>query len=103
MWATSVVFVSKATWTPADADIAPLIAPTRYALVASFVAASVVAAVLSAFTEPSEDEFGDAERLFRLSGMPMPAQIVGLKGRAERFPDVCDLGEMPAKVLECVE
>ena len=60
-------------------------------------------AVLSAFTQPSADEFADAERLFRLSGMPMPAQLAGLRGREERFTDVCDLAEMPAKVLECAK
>ena len=48
-------------------------------------------------------EFADAERLFRLSGMPMPAQLAGLRGREERFTDVCDLAEMPAKVLECAK
>ena len=52
---------------------------------------------------PPVTVFADAERLFRLSGMPMPAQLAGLRGREERFTDVCDLAEMPAKVLECAK
>ena len=52
----SFVFVSKNAWTGVTAPVAPLIAPTRYALIAAFVAGSLVAAVLAALR-------GDEEKL----------------------------------------
>ena len=48
MFLSSLVFKSKTVWGGVTAEIAPLIEPTRYAFIASAVAASVVAAVLSA-------------------------------------------------------
>ena len=45
---TAFVFVSKNTWAGVTAPVAPLILPTRYALIAGCVAGSVVAAVAAA-------------------------------------------------------
>ena len=51
MLLTAFVFVSKTTWSGVTAPIAPLIEPTRYALIAAFVAGSVVAAVAAALRD----------------------------------------------------
>ena len=48
MLLSSFVFVSKNTWSGITAPVAPLIEPTRYALIAALVAGSVVAAMLAA-------------------------------------------------------
>ncbi|MBQ3343858.1 MAG: DUF2723 domain-containing protein [Kiritimatiellae bacterium] len=48
MLLASFVFVSKNTWSGITAPVAPLIEPTRYALIAALVAGSVVAAMLAA-------------------------------------------------------
>ena len=52
---TSFVFVSKNTWTGVTAEVAPLIAPTRYAFIAALCAGSVVAAALAALKGDGED------------------------------------------------
>jgi len=51
---SSLVFVSENTWGGVTAEVAPLIEPTRYALIAAFIAGSVVAAVLSAINKREE-------------------------------------------------
>ena len=51
MLMSAFVFVSKNTWAGITAPVAPLVAPTRYALVAAFVAGSVVAAMLAALRD----------------------------------------------------
>ena len=56
---SAFVFVSSNTWGGVTAEVAPLIEPTRYALIAAFVAASVVAAVLSAFKKRDDEELPD--------------------------------------------
>ena len=48
MLLSAFVFVSKTTWSGITAPVAPLIDPTRYALIAAFVAGSVVAAAAAA-------------------------------------------------------
>lgn len=48
---SSFLLTSTTTWTGVSADVAPLIAPTRYALIASMIAGSVVAAVLAAMKD----------------------------------------------------
>ena len=58
---SAFVFVSKNTWEGVTAPIAPLIDPTRYALIAGFVAASIVAAMLAALRE--EERLTDAKSL----------------------------------------
>ena len=47
----SFVFVSKNTWSGITAPVAPLVEPTRYALVAAFAACSVVSAMLAALRD----------------------------------------------------
>ena len=51
---TSFVFVSKNTWTGVTAEVAPLVEPTRYALIAALCAGSVVAAALAALKGTDE-------------------------------------------------
>ncbi|MBR3221153.1 MAG: DUF2723 domain-containing protein [Kiritimatiellae bacterium] len=51
MLLSSFVFVSKNTWSGITAPVAPLIEPTRYALIAACVAGSVVAATLAALRD----------------------------------------------------
>ncbi len=54
---SSFLFTSTNTWTGVTAEVAPLIAPTRYAFIAAMIAGSVVAAVLAAM---KGDGLGDA-------------------------------------------
>ena len=56
MFLSSIVFTGRNTWGGVTAEIAPLVEPTRYAFIASAVAASVVAAVLSALKRREEGE-----------------------------------------------
>jgi threonine synthase len=58
--------------------------------------------VLGAFEPAGTDDFANVERLFNLSGMKIPAGISGLSGKPERHLDVCELGEMPDRVLKRV-
>ncbi len=60
---TTFVFVSRTSWTGVSAEVAPLIAPTRYALVAALCAGSVVAAALAALKK-GEDADGFFPRIF---------------------------------------
>ena len=48
MLLSAFVFVSKTTWSGITAPVAPLVDPTRYALIAAFAAGSVVAAAAAA-------------------------------------------------------
>jgi len=54
--------------------------------------------VLGAFETAGKDDFDNVNRLFRLSGMKVPAGISGLLGKPERHLDVCELSEMHARV-----
>ncbi len=67
---SSFVLVRQTVWQVSDADIAPLVAPTRYALVAAFAAASVVAAVISALKRGAsgDDEYGAVPLVDRVLG-----------------------------------
>ena len=56
--------------------------------------------VLGAFETAGTDDFANVERLFALSGMKIPAGISGLSGKTERHLDVCELSEMPNRVLK---
>lgn len=58
--------------------------------------------VLGAFEPAGADGFRNADRLFAISGAPVPRGITGLSGKPERHLDVCDLGEMPGRVLSPV-
>jgi threonine synthase len=58
--------------------------------------------VLKAFERPSADDFDNVERLQKLTGMPVPKGIAGLRSLPELHLDVCDLGDMPERVLDPV-
>lgn len=58
--------------------------------------------VLSAFEPAGTDDFCNVERLFKISGAPVPNGIVGLKGKPERHLGICELNEMPKRVLSSV-
>ena len=58
MLASMFVFSSKAAWVEADLELAPLVEPWRYLLVAACAAGSVVAAALAAL-RPAEDPAPD--------------------------------------------
>ncbi len=50
--------------------------------------------VFSAFLKPSDDDFLNADRLNRLTGIPIPEPLRELKGRTERHTEVIPLSEM---------
>ncbi len=55
--------------------------------------------VLAALGQPvPEDDFDRLEALEKLSGLPAPAALTGLKDAPCRFPDVCGAGEMGERV-----
>ena len=55
--------------------------------------------VLSAFEPAGKDDFANAERLKSLTGAPIPKSMRELVGKPERHLDVCDLKDMPRRVL----
>lgn len=54
---------------------------------------------LAAFERPTDDDFVNVDRLHALTGVPVPQGIAGLRGKPERFLDVCDLADMPERIL----
>ncbi|MCI9195691.1 MAG: threonine synthase [Angelakisella sp.] len=55
--------------------------------------------VLAALGQPvPKDDFDRLEALEKLSGLPAPAALTGLKDAPCRFPDVCGAGEMGERV-----
>ena len=65
---SAFVFVSKNTWSGVTAPIAPLYDPTRYALIAAFVAGSVVAAMLAALRDGERLNDPKSLKLLLVSG-----------------------------------
>lgn len=57
-------------------------------------------AVLSAFEQPAQDDFKNADRLSELTGAPVPAKISELVTKPELHNDICELGEMPQRVIQ---
>jgi len=55
--------------------------------------------VLGAFEPVGEDDFANADRLKALTGKPIPKGMRELLGKPERHLDVCDLKDMPKRVL----
>ncbi|HML66835.1 MAG TPA: threonine synthase [Clostridia bacterium] len=55
--------------------------------------------VLGAFEPAGKDDFANADRLKSLSGAPIPKSMSELFGKPERHLDVCDLADMPKRVL----
>ncbi len=59
--------------------------------------------VLSVFETPTGDDFQNADRLYEITGAPVPKGISGLKDKPERFHDVCTLSAMPDRVVTPVK
>ena len=55
--------------------------------------------VLGAFEVAGEDDFANAERLKKMTGAPIPKGMSELMGKPELHHDVCDLKDMPKRVL----
>jgi len=55
--------------------------------------------VLGAFEPVGENDFVNADRLKALTGAPIPKAMSELLGKPERHLDVCDLKDMPKRVL----
>ena len=55
--------------------------------------------VLGAFETAGEDNFANVDRLHALTGAKIPSGISGLVGKPELHLDVCDLDEMPKRVV----
>ena len=53
--------------------------------------------------EPTGDEFADMQCLSEISGMPIPAPLASLAGRAVVHTDICDVDKMPAFVAKKTE
>ena len=73
MLLSALVFTSKTTWTGITAPVAPLIEPTRYALIAAFVAGSVVLAVAAALRD--DEKLTDAGSVRFVVGSAVCAAI----------------------------
>ncbi len=76
MFLAAFVFTTKTTWTGVSAVSAPLIEPTRYALIAACVAASAVAAMLAALREGERLTEAKSLRLLLVAGGFALAAIV---------------------------
>lgn len=55
--------------------------------------------VLSVFEAPGGDDFANADRLYALTGMPIPKGLSELLNKPERHLDVCDLDGMLSRVI----
>ncbi len=55
--------------------------------------------VLGAFEPAGEDGFANVERLFAITGAPVPKGISTLRGKPEVHLDICELDDMPRRVL----
>ena len=55
--------------------------------------------VLGAFEPAESDDFANADRLKAITGAPIPKGMSELLGKPERHHDVCDLADMPKRVL----
>ena len=73
---SAFVFTAKTTWTGVTAPVAPLVEPTRYALVAALVAGSVVAAMLAALRDGEKLSDTGSIKLIAVSGVLAAAAIV---------------------------
>ncbi len=76
LFLSSFVFTTKATWAGVTAEVAPLIAPTRYALIAACLAASVVAAALSSLRRLGESETDGAVHIFQRLAAQVNRELV---------------------------
>ena len=86
----ATIFAGPAKWDGVSAAIAPLISPRTYALVASFVAASVVLAVAAAVVEDDERRIWEGKSLPYLAGAAVCALVAIVI--AANVPAAGDLG-----------
>ncbi|MBO7720917.1 MAG: DUF2723 domain-containing protein [Kiritimatiellae bacterium] len=81
MMLCSFVFVSKNTWSGVTAPVAPLVEPTRYALIAALVAGSVAAAAVAALRDdeklssPFSAKFLGASAVFAVAAVVAAATV----------------------------
>ena len=71
----ATIFAGPAKWEGVSAAIAPLIEPRKYALVASFIAASVVLAVAAVVVEDDERRIWEGKSLPYLAGAAVCALV----------------------------
>ena len=71
----ATIFAGPAKWEGVSAAIAPLIEPRKYALVASFIAASVVLAVAAAVVEDDERRIWEGKSFPYLAGAAVCALV----------------------------
>ena len=71
----ATIFAGPAKWEGVSAAIAPLIEPRKYALVASFIAASVVLAVAAVVVEDDERRIWEGKALPYLAGAAVCALV----------------------------
>ena len=86
----ATIFAGPAKWEGVSAAIAPLISPRTYALVASFIAASVVLAVAAAVVEDDERRIWEGKSLPYLVGAAVCALVA--IAVAANVPAAGDLG-----------
>ncbi len=55
--------------------------------------------VLSAFETPGDDDFANADRLFAVTDVPVPKGLNELRNKPERHLDVCEISDMPERVV----
>ena len=86
MMLTAFVFTSKATWTGAELELAPLIEPTRYAFIAACATASVIAAALSAFRGKAAESSSRFDLDFKYLGISAGCALVAVVSAAMVTP-----------------
>ena len=86
----ATIFAGPAKWDGVSAAIAPLISPRTYALVASFIAASVVLAVAAVVAEDDESRIWEGKSLPYLVGAAVCALVA--IAIAANVPAAGDLG-----------
>ena len=85
---SAFVFTSKNTWEGVTAPVAPLVEPTTYALVAAFVAGSVVAAMLAALRDGEKlSDVGSIKLVVTSAALAVAAIVV-----AAEVPSAGDAG-----------
>ena len=58
--------------------------------------------VLSIFEKPGTDDFENADRLNACTGVKIPESLLSLRSKPERHLDVCELADMPERVISRV-
>jgi hypothetical protein len=90
----ATVFVSENSWTGVTAPVAPLIEPSRYAIIAALLLVSVVLAVAAALN-PDEEKVWSGESMKFLAGSAAAAVVAIIVAAA--VPSAGDGGYMGAK------